>query len=665
MTSANDQCDEQWGQIEEFLAGISELARSSAALSDFADETLQRTVELLEAGRGTLWLVDAHQGFRAVSESTNDQFEMPVVGSSDTSAIAFLQSIVRSGEVDVQPVASQPGLALKPGDRNHGYVRIGAPFRGDRDVRGVIEVVQPSSINEASLEGNKRLLAMVSDLTGDFLRREQLNELRESIDQWRQFESLSQRAHASLDLRATAYHLANDGRLFLQCDRVSIVVPSGNRFRTIAISGVDSLDRRSEMIGAMEELSAAVAPSQQWLRFRGDTDQLPPQLATPLVEFADLSHSQCIDVVPLLAPSTTSVDEPDHLVGVMVVERFDATDDPSNEDRIVRTANLASSALRNAIDYETLPLLSLARWARRAIRLGGLKPRNWAIGGFVVLASILALGAIPATHYVEAEGEAQPMNRRNVYAPYDGEVVNVLSMHDQTVSQEQVLVTLRSRDFERELERLQGEYQTTEKKLLAVASARIQGGGDESGNRFPSQLAAEEQELKQQLESQRAQISLVRKQIDDLEVRSPIAGRVLTWDPRELLTDRPVQRGQLLISVADLTGPWVLELNVPDRRVGHVILAQQRSAEPLEVTFALARGSAQSFQGTLQTIAARTEVIGDDQAATRVLVSVPQQAVENLRPGATIHAKLNCGRRTLGYVWLHDAYDRVRTWLLF
>ena len=69
------------------------------------------------------------------------------------------------------------------------------------------------------------------------------------------------------------------------------------------------------------------------------------------------------------------------------------------------------------------------------------------------------------------------------------------------------------------------------------------------------QLAAEQEELRQLLASQQEQLAILRGQREKLTLRSPIDGEVLTWDLEQTLSDRPVQRGQLLLSVGDLDGP--------------------------------------------------------------------------------------------------------------
>jgi hypothetical protein len=158
---------------------------------------------------------------------------------------------------------------------------------------------------------------------------------------------------------------------------------------------------------------------------------------------------------------------------------------------------------------------------------------------------------------------------------------------------------------------------------------------------------------------------LARRQRDHLRIQSPIRGRVLTWNPEELLANRPVLRGQLLMSTADLDGAWILELKVPDHRVGYLLDADRTSDQPLAVTFSLATDRGTSYQGQVKNVAGRTEVFDGQNASVRVTATVPEIEPRLLRPGATIYAKIDCGRRSLGFVWLHDLVDTIKSWVSF
>ena len=51
-----------------------------------------------------------------------------------------------------------------------------------------------------------------------------------------------------------------------------------------------------------------------------------------------------------------------------------------------------------------------------------------------------------------------------------------------------------------------------------------------------------------------------------------------------------------------------------------------------------------------------------DEAIVRVKVPIDRRSLTQPRPGATVEARIFCGRRSLGYVWLHDLVDAVRGW---
>jgi hypothetical protein len=51
------------------------------------------------------------------------------------------------------------------------------------------------------------------------------------------------------------------------------------------------------------------------------------------------------------------------------------------------------------------------------------------------------------------------------------------------------------------------------------------------------------------------------------------------------------------------------------------------------------------------------------QLSVAALVRVETGAIPHRLAGAGVVARIDCGRRSLGYVWLHDAIEAVRGWL--
>jgi hypothetical protein len=122
-----------------------------------------------------------------------------------------------------------------------------------------------------------------------------------------------------------------------------------------------------------------------------------------------------------------------------------------------------------------------------------------------------------------------------------------------------------------------------------------------------------------------------------------------------------VQRGQTLLTVADLDGPWVAELHLADNRAGHVLAAQQDLRRDLQVSFALSAEPGTVYEGRVADAALSTEL--DEETGPTILVTVDfdRTVVAGLRPGATVIARIHCGRRAIGYVWLHDLFEFVQS----
>jgi hypothetical protein len=217
--------------------------------------------------------------------------------------------------------------------------------------------------------------------------------------------------------------------------------------------------------------------------------------------------------------------------------------------------------------------------------------------------------------------------------------------------------------------RVEGERQTAQKRLEALAAGRL-------GKRFTTdeelqeyrRLTAEEAEVKAELAGLAEQQKILEQQAAQLTVKSPIAGEVLTWDVANLLMARPVARGQSLLTIAEVSGPWVLELQLPDEQAGHVLVAYQAAQaekQQVPVEYMLATRPGEKLQGHIQAIAQSTEADRDNRPSVRVTIALDDKQLPELRPGATTVAMIDCGQHPLGYVWLHDLIDTVRTWLFF
>jgi hypothetical protein len=126
-----------------------------------------------------------------------------------------------------------------------------------------------------------------------------------------------------------------------------------------------------------------------------------------------------------------------------------------------------------------------------------------------------------------------------------------------------------------------------------------------------------------------------------------------------------VRKGQSLLTVVDATAAWQLELHMPQRRMGHISRAAQVSDAPLPVKFMLATHPGEEFAGTIYEINRVADDDGEEGPTVLVRVAIDKTELPDLRPGASVTARVACGTQPLGYVWFHDVWEFVQTQILF
>jgi multidrug efflux pump subunit AcrA (membrane-fusion protein) len=253
-----------------------------------------------------------------------------------------------------------------------------------------------------------------------------------------------------------------------------------------------------------------------------------------------------------------------------------------------------------------------------------------------------------------------------VFAPRDGVVTAIHVDHGQSVTAKQPLLELRSAELDLEMQRVAGELETARKRLAAAQSERLQTRPSDADARLRQRrLTAEEEQLQQQVKDLSDRQTMLDKQREELIVRSPIAGEVVTWNVQQQLASRPLRRGDALLTVADTSGEWELELKVPSRRAGRLLAALRRKNSPGEVSFVVATSPGRSLTGTLDEVAPRLEMDDSGESYLTAKVAVSKEEIENRAPGASVLARIDCGRSNLAEAWFHDLIDAVQLWLPF
>jgi multidrug efflux pump subunit AcrA (membrane-fusion protein) len=670
-----------WDVIDQWIDELTRLAREPMSSPAFQGELLRRLSEAVAAKRAAVW--QRTPEWSVVKTTGGD--------SEQTASAAWSPQVVAERARVVAQVAERGEPCLLPprshSDDDDGLpnptdgVLLICPWLIDGTPRGALEVELRGATSPEARQGALRLLTTFAQLMADHeINRERLSwkERAEAADE---LDALLTAIYADADPQAAAYALANEGRRWGGCDRVSVLRFDGKRTRVAAVSGVDAVDRRAGGIAKLERLGTAVAASRTDLSSNDRSESRLPSVERALADYVEAAESREIVALLLREPrSATEETESDdraekhedqvRIVGLLVFERFTGAPlDVAARARFEILRRHGSAAISHAADIESIPL---GRFWHRFAKHRSERRRRWTKIG-ICLAAAIAAAAIPffitVPYTVEARGTLEPREQWDLFAPTSGIVAEVQAEHGQQVKPGALLVRLRKPELEVERVRLLGEIQTADRRLAALATNRATpGAADAAAVRSQQLLVAEEEQLKVRVESLRTELSRLDEQVRELTIVAPADGSVTTWDAKRLLSDKPVDRGHPLLSLANLNRPWVLELRVPDRRLADIAAARSESGNELEVEFIVAADPQTKLAGTLERLsdAAQTDARSGTTVAAVVRIGdglTRDDAIraELRKPGTSVIAKIHCGTRSLGSIWTEDFIYYLRT----
>ena len=485
--------------------------------------------------------------------------------------------------------------------------------------------------------------------------------------------------HNHLRVKDVAQVAANEGRRWLGVDRVSVAERVGNKLQLLSISGTQSVNPRSNVVQLLTSLSDKVVRSGERLTFDGESRTLPPLLEQPLSDYLHESRTRAVVISPLFDPVAMKkftesgvrgekdpVTRPQPL-GALVVEQISDHPLPRDlDDRLDRLTAHTGLAIRNAQEHERIFLMPLWRflggytsWFR------GRRLAQWALGIAGAAAAVAALTYVQWDYRAEGKGRLMPVVRQEVFAPWDGDVIEVNVATGVPVKAGDTLLVLKNDELQA---RLLAQQNALAEKETQVASVRAQLSESNATmtRQQINELQFKEQQLLAEIAGVELQVKALEKQHLALTVKAQIDGVVATFRVEELLRLRPVRRGELLLQVMDPAKDWRLELDVAENRLGHMLEAQSQSGnQQLPLTYILATATEKTWKGNLETIGSRAMVSEKEGAVVPVFATPIAPLPDDPQIGAEVIAKINCGKKALGYVLFGDVIEFFRKKLWF
>lgn len=422
-------------------------------------------------------------------------------------------------------------------------------------------------------------------------------------------------ARGPLGEAATA--LAAEVADLLQCRRVSVGLLQDGQARIAGSSQQVELDPRHDAAAAVLAAMHEAIDQRRviaWPPVAGDT---PISIAQRQLAGTGRACS-----VPLVAG--------ERVMGALTLERegmaFDAAQLALCED----IAAFAGPLLELKVQAEAPWRRRSAAWLRERLASSG---RRHALVAGAVLVALAAL-ALPWSWRVSAPARLEGSVQRAVVAPADGFLQQADVRPGDRVRAGQPLAQLSSQDLELERKRRESELRQHENAYRAALARN-----DRTQMVISQSRAAEAQAL----------LELAETQLDRSRLVAPFDGVVIKGDLRQNL-GAPVQKGETLL-VLSPSESFRLIVEVDESDIAAVTPGQHGQ-------LALAARPEQPLAFTTRRVVP-VATAADGRNYFEVEAALDARA-EGLRPGLSGVAKIEVGRRALGWLLFHRAVAWMR-----
>ncbi|QDT11195.1 efflux RND transporter periplasmic adaptor subunit [Planctomycetes bacterium K23_9] len=246
---------------------------------------------------------------------------------------------------------------------------------------------------------------------------------------------------------------------------------------------------------------------------------------------------------------------------------------------------------------------------------------------------VIASGLMPVRYRVRSNCTTEPITQRFAVAPFQGLIEKGFAKPGDVVTEGQLLARMDGQSIRWELASVIAEQEHAAKKReIALADRNVTDS------------------LLSQLDAERlaAQTKLLQHQASQVEIRSPIAGVVLSGS-LERSDAAAVDTGEVIYEIAPLEKMKV-EATIAADEITHVSAGQM-------VRIWIDGMSGQSFVGLIDRIHPRSE-LREGQNVFVATIMIDNQN-DLLRPGMTGSVRIDCGKYPLAWNLFHGPWDYV------
>ena len=520
-------------------------------------------------------------------------------------------------------------LGLDAAERDHvaaGSVHVAFPIEIDSDLAGAV-VLDLLARPEAQLKTVLRQLLWGAGWLEVLLRRSQKERDAQVFRRAAIGLDLVQAAQEHEDLDETAMVVVNELATVAAADRISLGMERDGKLRVRAISRTAWFDRRSQLIGSIENAMEEAIDQEAPVAYPASADA-HGKIIVAQRDLAVRSGARAVLSVPLIASGRP--------VGGLSLERTEGPAfDPDTIQLCEVVGQLLGPVLLAKLEREHWVAGKLARkLAELRDKLIGPRQPAFKLGAIALCLAALFVGLVNGEFRVSARTSVEGAVQRAIVAPFESYVAEALARAGDTVRQGQVLAVLDDRDLKLDRVKWDSERESASRKYHEALAKR---------DRAASQI------LLAQLAQAEAQLALTEEKLARTRLIAPFDAVVVSGDLSQLL-GAPLELGKVLFELAPLDSYRVI-LEIDERDIAYVSPGQHG-----ELALTGLAGTTVPF--TLKTI---TSVSTAQEGRTffRAEAGLDHTSAR-LRPGMQGVGKISVSEERLVWIWTRNFVNWLR-----
>ncbi|MGA3035429.1 MAG: GAF domain-containing protein [Terracidiphilus sp.] len=577
-----------------------------------------------------LWLFDGPDLRLVSSEGVDDTVE---VGMVEAPGAGYVADMAEEGEplliTDEDDERLQARNARRSPESSIAPVSnaLLVPLMQDEAEIGVLEAINRE--DHPFDDDDLFLLSSMAETVSSALKNASLMMAERKLEILKVLVQVSAEITSTLRLDRLLQIVVNSPQSVLPYELCAIALDNRGRLQLKAISGMARLPIGDVAVERVERLVRWLSPQPDALHISwhegSETDEASGLEPEVLQHFQETGY-RALYTVPL--------NDDQGRVGELIYESSDPDFLGVAQIEMIKVlAGQATVALRNALLYREVPLINLLEplMQKRAALMRTTGQRRLA---YAVIAAIVILFLVLCPLPMRVEGNAliEAQHLVTVAAPAEGNVDKIYVHEGQRVAAGEVLGTLNDWQWRANLAAAEAKYQQA---LLAMEDDLAHGSARAGADRANVNY----------LRSEAAQ---ARSRLDSAQLRSPIAGIVVTPN-LENAAGEHLDAGAPFTQVLDINSA-VARIAIDEGDVGLL-----HSGQPAAIK--LDSYPQRTWRNAVSVVSPQA-VAGDGERTFSAEVPVPN-AEGALRAGMSGKGKISIGYRPAGYVLLR----RPALWL--